>query len=594
MNTLHTVTEDQVIDKGSQTGIITLKSFNYAAATGRDDSRIPSRKTGIRFSRSNIKLLKDWMHEHRDHPYPTEEEKEDLCSKTSLNPTQISNWLANTRRRAKQTMRPASPHAPSNAIDIRPNKQGLTHKSKEWENLNPMDRWKISPPEHEAAKVEDIAQAVATSDLGRQDCGGASREHSHRGLDSSGNSDSQSLWQTRGSSASLDTGFSALSSNSFSNNSLGSSLSHGSSRNSFGSFGRKVSKDYRRRRRTAADPSRKLADDKRLFECTFCTDKFKSKYDWARHEKSLHLSLEKWICSPIGEVVTDPATGARKCVFCDLENPDTAHLEIHKYRTCEEKGLQARTFYRKDHLRQHLRLMHSCKMIPAMEAWKSETTFVKCRCGFCGAEFTRWGDRVDHLAKHFRNRSTMKEWKGCRGLEPDVAAQVTNAMPPYLIANEQKSPMPFSATNESSMYQLVAMCGVDEGRGMDLEALIPNAPEDDASAFTKPTRSQAAAGSSGPGSIPSLTLKDTLQMHQSAPLSTSFTTALPGYPVGRPTLRANTCWEILTVKLGRFVAEQLAAQPSVLITDAMLQRQARLIVYDNVSCSEIFLQRYMY
>lgn len=98
-------------------------------------------------------------------------------------------------------------------------------------------------------------------------------------------------------------------------------------------------------------------DGPRLFQCTFCTDRFKSKYDWSRHEKSLHLSLEKWICAPLGEVITCSSSGQRKCVFCNELDPSKEHLETHNYRGCEEKGKEARTFYRKDHLRQHLRLM---------------------------------------------------------------------------------------------------------------------------------------------------------------------------------------------------------------------------------------------
>ena len=32
----------------------------------------------------------------------------------------------------------------------------------------------------------------------------------------------------------------------------------------------------------------------RKYQCTFCTDTFKTKYDWQRHEASIHLSLEQW------------------------------------------------------------------------------------------------------------------------------------------------------------------------------------------------------------------------------------------------------------------------------------------------------------
>lgn len=239
-----------------------------------------------------------------------------------------------------------------------------------------------------------------------------------------------------------------------SSGSLGShntAWSHGS-KHSLSSMNSLKSKERRRRRRIPIRASKvdTEKDAPRLFQCTFCTDRFKSKYDWSRHEKSLHLSLEKWICAPIGEVITDPATGKSKCVYCDELEPSKDHLATHNHSACEEKGLDSRTFYRKDHLRQHLRLMHGCKMTKNMESWKSEAQYIKSRCGFCGMDFDKWQDRVDHLAKEFRNGADMKNWKGCRGLDAPVAMHVTNAMPPYLIANESKSPFPFSATNTNN------------------------------------------------------------------------------------------------------------------------------------------------
>lgn len=157
------------------------------------------------------------------------------------------------------------------------------------------------------------------------------------------------------STTSLETGLTAVSSGSL--GSHNSAYSH-SSRHSLGSFSSLKSKERRRRRRMPTRTS-KLDQDEgpRLFQCTFCTDRFKSKYDWSRHEKSLHLSLEKWICAPLGDVITCSSSGQRKCVYCDELDPSKEHLEAHNHRTCEEKGLEARTFYRKDHLRQHLRLM---------------------------------------------------------------------------------------------------------------------------------------------------------------------------------------------------------------------------------------------
>jgi hypothetical protein len=44
-------------------------------------------------------ILKQWLIDHRGHPYPTEEEKRGLRSKTNLTLNQISNWFINARRR---------------------------------------------------------------------------------------------------------------------------------------------------------------------------------------------------------------------------------------------------------------------------------------------------------------------------------------------------------------------------------------------------------------------------------------------------------------------------------------------------------------
>lgn len=37
-----------------------------------------------------------------------------------------------------------------------------------------------------------------------------------------------------------------------------------------------------------------LQKEHRRYQCTFCTDTFKTKHDWQRHERALHLSLDQW------------------------------------------------------------------------------------------------------------------------------------------------------------------------------------------------------------------------------------------------------------------------------------------------------------
>ena len=45
----------------------------------------------------------------------------------------------------------------------------------------------------------------------------------------------------------------------------------------------------------------------------------------------------------------------------------------------------------------------------------------------------------------------MKNWQGDHGFDDDVAARVTSAFPPYLIASQSTTIVPFSATNHDSI-----------------------------------------------------------------------------------------------------------------------------------------------
>ncbi|KAH7103298.1 homeobox KN domain-containing protein [Auriculariales sp. MPI-PUGE-AT-0066] len=49
--------------------------------------------------KATTEYLKDWLHKHADHPYPTEDEKKRLCAVTGLSMSQVSNWMINARRR---------------------------------------------------------------------------------------------------------------------------------------------------------------------------------------------------------------------------------------------------------------------------------------------------------------------------------------------------------------------------------------------------------------------------------------------------------------------------------------------------------------
>lgn len=106
-------------------------------------------KIGARFSRESVRILKAWLSTHSHRPYPNDEERENLQRQTGLNKTQISNWLANARRRSKQkTHHPTRSTSPSvrawaGAVEI-PQRRGDTTRDSEF--LSPLQRWQNSPP----------------------------------------------------------------------------------------------------------------------------------------------------------------------------------------------------------------------------------------------------------------------------------------------------------------------------------------------------------------------------------------------------------------------------------------------------------------
>ncbi|KAL4746368.1 hypothetical protein BDW72DRAFT_207423 [Aspergillus terricola var. indicus] len=377
---------------------------------------------------TGVDILKKWFDQHCDKPYPTKKEKMELASQSGLTLTQISTWFANTRRRRKNKSLCPNPLLTSTrrSINIRRPLEG------ELSLMSPMERWRNSPPEAEGVSLDAIMGAVVNSDFA------AHQDPYIRYSERSTPSDARSAASSNASGSA------------FSHNSVSSTHSIGS-HSSAGSFHRFYSAEAprrrRRRKRATAFPKRAAkTQEPRPFQCTFCTDTFRTKYDWTRHEKTLHLSLESYTCCSSGPTHADTA-GSQRCCFCDHLQPTNTHIESHFYTRCQEKPVVLRTFYRKDHLIQHLRLVHGVsQFLPGMEGWKMQVDNINSRCGLCDTTFVSWSARNEHIGQHFRNGALMKDWKGSRGLDPSVAFAVENAMPPYLIGIEAVTPDPFSAS----------------------------------------------------------------------------------------------------------------------------------------------------
>lgn len=293
-----------------------------------------------------------------------------------------------------------------------------------------MQRWQNSPPEDEAAPLSAIYTAVEQ------------RPYIASPLqDGSRRVDLPRFYRATSSTTSLESGAS------------GSSIHSVNSRTSATSQTRSRVRVAKPRRQRKTNRKNLTATD-RVFKCTFCCDTFKHKFDWTRHEKSLHLNMEEWICTPLGAAIRSPSTGEVHCVYCNARNPSYEHLQTHNHSVCH--GAQTpRTFRRKDHLVQHLRLVHEMDELTPIDDWKVEPTPVTSRCGFCDGKLESWDERADHLAIHFRSGKTMADWKGDHAFAPDVNARVTHAYPPYLIASQAATLVPFSATNPDSIDHLI-------------------------------------------------------------------------------------------------------------------------------------------
>ncbi|RAH85979.1 hypothetical protein BO86DRAFT_286810, partial [Aspergillus japonicus CBS 114.51] len=384
-----------------------------------------------RLSKEAVTALRSWLYNHQDYPYPTKEEKDALQQQTGLHQAQISDWFSNARRRtwfggsASQAVEQPAPAADHSL-------------------QSPMERWKNSPPDSEAAATSDIMRALDSIERPDDD------------EESAGTSASQYAWSSHSSSNSFVVGAPST-----------STLGHSHSSGSEASLGhhthyqpvqrpptpmngrRSLSGRRHRRRQKPPRPNdsqahRQTRED-RPYQCTFCTDSFRTKYDWERHEKTLHLPVDLWTCAPDGGIVV--VDGTRTCVFCQAPDPETGHLlDRHNYFACQSRADGQRTFSRKDHLRQHLKLTHSAEYHSGiMDGWRASRTIVS-RCGLCDATFATWKERVDHVGAHFKNGADMAEWKGDWGFAPDVQRLVENAMPPYLLGHERRTMDPWKSS----------------------------------------------------------------------------------------------------------------------------------------------------
>jgi len=419
------------------------------------------------------------------------------------------------RRKSKYQMRASSttskPLAIPNLRSTGCNSQPLT-----------LQRWQDSPPEDEPASSLAIFDAVQSSDVNRP----LPVEHSYdlgHFADYRGPASASSVESGVNSDSSFQSGGSS--------HSISSVKSHRSSGRS----------SRTRAKARAAAKHKPVGKEKRIFCCTFCCDTFKHKYDWSRHEKSKHVNVEEWTCTPHGGLVTLSHTQRVHCAYCNILDPGPEHLQSHNHDTCLQQNTTSRIFRRKDHLVQHLRLVHKLETLPLIDDWKVEVP-ITSRCGFCDVALHSWSERTDHLVTHFRTGKTMLDWYGEHGFESHVI--VTNSLAPYLIGFESLAPIPFSATNPdvSDQYQQILLhidkCNI----------------------------------------APSQQNHQSLLQQESDELSRDPDTTRNNLPLqyGAP----DFSWaDVFSRQMSRFATRQL--QKGIVPTDEMLRQEGRRILYDD-------------
>ncbi|PYH91617.1 hypothetical protein BO71DRAFT_385155 [Aspergillus ellipticus CBS 707.79] len=360
-----------------------------------------------RFSRKGAKVLRDWLYRNPHDPYPTDGQKATFAQQTDLTEKQIATWFANARRRQKMARRSSRSGRSGQGLR-RSNSPMPVPRSA---TLTPMERWQRSPPDEEPVSESVIRNAIATT--------GADPMSERPGTypDSSPSAD-----ELASSISSLDSGQSQASSGSFS-----SAWSHHSEDYPpFPFSGRRSSSQPRRRR------PRRQSLTGHPYQCTFCPDSFKKKHDWARHEKSVHLSLESWVCNIDAGHLDSASPAESPCDFCSVFPAPQSHVDTHEFDVCVDRPLPERTFRRKDHMIQHLRKFHRCTKTPAprIDPCRVVASQVPSRCGFCGRRMTTWTERADHLAEHFKAGRRMVEWSGDWGLDSPHQAILREATLP--------------------------------------------------------------------------------------------------------------------------------------------------------------------
>lgn len=293
------------------------------------------------------KILEDSFERHREHPYVPQDELRELVIITGLTIKQIRTFFANARARKLPPV--VEPHKPEAGPS------------------DPLERYLSSSSDQEGADENAVHEAAKKL---RRPLRERRRRMSNAALSASGSNAGSSS----SSAGSIDSNHSQT---------YDSAYNRGSRR------GRKRRQDPTKKQITSV--ARKPSSPSRRFQCTFCVLDFAQKYDWRRHEESVHFPQKEWVCMPDG-----PVDDNSHCVFCNQHNPDKRHLDSHKSITCSDAPHAQRAFLRKDKLIQHIKQVHVCQPPKMMKEWcRPIDRNISLLCGLCVSMLPDWGSRAE-------------------------------------------------------------------------------------------------------------------------------------------------------------------------------------------------------
>ncbi|OCK84212.1 hypothetical protein K432DRAFT_345563 [Lepidopterella palustris CBS 459.81] len=334
---------------------------------------------------SALTKLQAWLDANQHDPYPSAEVKKQLAQECGITEKQVTTWFTNARAR----------------------------------QLNPMEIWLSSNSEDEAASESDIVEAA--------------QDTKYSTFTQPPQLTKFGISHSRAESVSASSAYTSFS-------------QHSTTRRSAPSR-RGKKKIYRKNRHPTSQPAHTAlptptltpartpgprthhpsptSPSQETWQCTFCLKHLAPK-SWRRHEETQHLPRSSYSCMLHGARLFSAAPSTSPlhprtsqvqtsfCAFCMLRDPPDAHFHTaHRIVECAARSLADRTFYRPDHLRQHVKNYHNCTLFDLTSArWKQAAQPVAgpWGCGFCGAELESWDARETHIANHFRDGMAMAQW----------------------------------------------------------------------------------------------------------------------------------------------------------------------------------------